>query len=166
MSRFSKIEELYPKDYMNFYESEKIDHDSDHESDSDNDIASETHHEIEPEHRPHHKFEQPHRQSMGKEKKKKVRFADQQMERYTEHVAAPTPTGLKDRVVNIVRGNLINLVIIIVGFILMSNEYTTNFISTYLTTNPIASLAVRSLGLGLMFVVMRTFMTIIFARTS
>jgi hypothetical protein len=158
MSKFSKIEELYPKDYMNFYESEKIDPDSD----SDSDIASEP--------QPHHKFEQPHRQSMSKEKKKKVRFADQQMERYTEpeHVPAsvPTPMGLKDRVINIVRGNLINLVIIIVGFILISNEYTTNFISTNLTTNPIANLAVRSLGLGLMFVMMRTFMTIIFARTS
>jgi hypothetical protein len=144
MSKFSTIEELYPKDYMNFYESE-----------------SESESESEPEPGP----EPEPRQVEDKQKKKKVRFADQQMERYTEPVK-PMPVTLKERAFNIVRGNLINLVIIIIGFILMSNEYTTNLIATYLTTNPIASLAVRSLGLGLMFVVMRTFMTIIFSRTS
>lgn len=148
MAKFSKIEDLYPKDYKNFYESDDHTNDETH---------SETDIEV-----PEPKPVQTHHRS----KHKKVRFADQYQD--TSTMIEPVevkPVGLKEKITNIFRENLINLVVVLVGFILMSNDYVIHWISDHVTTNPIANMSVRALGAGIIYLVF-TVVNTMFTRTS
>lgn len=138
MSKFSKIEDLYPKEYQKFYESDQQHSDSSQsESDTEIEIAS----------------------APQKKQPKKVRFTVEDNFATTE--PAPQPLTLKEKVINICRENLINIAIVLVGFILMSNDYVIQWISENVTNTPVASMALRALGAALIFltfkVVTKTF---------
>ena len=125
MPKFSKIEDLYPKDHTKFYENDHSETVDDH---------SET--------------EVPQQKIVATPKpSKKVRFVE------PVAIKECKPVPLKEKIMNICRENLINLVIVLVGFILMSSNNVVNWITENITANPIANMSVRALGAGIVYLV-------------
>jgi hypothetical protein len=141
MSKFTDIKELYPNEYENFYPNQTVNTPLE-DSEPDESINDTPVGPVGP--------------------SKKVRFAEPLVQ-----TPPPLPTqtpiapqNLKSRITSIVKANLINIVIILIGFILVSNDSVLNYIESNITQTSVAGMALRGLGLILFYISIKVVTTL------
>lgn len=163
MKKFTTIKELYPNDHQNFYpkevpvreereDSEDLPVRGGRESFEDDDLAV-------------------------PEPQKRVRFANPIAETKTFDSKSPVAakkdafansqdTSLKGRVMSTFKNNLINIVLLLVGFLLVSNDTVLDIIDDKITKNSIAGMAIRGLGLIVFYIAAKIAAAILFKQDS
>jgi len=74
-----------------------------------------------------------------------------QPEKTTALTNSPRDPTLVEKMNDIVKKNLLNIVILLVGFFLMSHETVVSFIHTKVSDNSLTNIAIRGLGLVAIF---------------
>lgn len=165
MKKFTSIKELYPNEYQNFYPQEEPEPRPPADQDQNDSIED---------------------SELAVPEPRRVRFADpieetrkipgkhnnnQQQQIITRQPQKPikesfADTSLKGRVMNTVKSNLINIVILLVGFLLVSNDVVLGIIDEKITKNSIAGMAIRGLGLVIFYIAAKIVSALVFKQDS
>lgn len=150
MKKFTSIKELYPTDYQNFYPKPEPapsagnpDAEPDTETD-DSELLNPTKQIPEPSVR-----EKP-KQAAGPGATTRA----QKVETFAND-------SLKSSIISTIKNNLINIVILLIGFFLVSNDAVLAIIDDKITKNNIAGMAIRGLGLVVFYIALKTAATIL-----
>ena len=153
MSKFSTIQELYPNNYQDFYPQAEIQEAQESEDDFELDVP-------EPMMNVGPNNQVVQTQVPNKKTKKKVSWKNP----ISETGNTEAPKDLKGKLIHTVKSNLINIVIILIGYILVSNEAVSNIIDEKITKNSIAGMAIRGIGLVLIYIVAKILSTLFMPR--
>jgi hypothetical protein len=152
MKKFTSIKELYPNEYQKFYPQEDPEPEPPQQDRHDEDSFEDTELAV-PEPR-RVRFANPIAETKPSGENNQLAKKCQRpgsKESFTDS-RTDKDTSLKGRVMNTLKSNLINIVILLVGFLLVSNDAVLGLIDEKITKNSIAGMAIRGLGLVVFYI--------------